>query len=307
MPQRALLLLNPKARQGQANLDPALQCLQEHGLQLIEVTPTKKQNLSDIIRSHQGQVDLVIVGGGDGTLNGALDGLVDTQLPLGILPLGTANDLARTLGIPNDPSRACDIIGRGNQRKIDLGWVNGKHFLNVASIGISVQITQELTREVKSRWGIFAYLFTAIRVLFRARPFHAEIRSNGQAWQVKTVQIAIGNGRHYGGGMTVHKDARIDDGLLHLYSLEVNHWWQLMPLIPAMRRGALEKSKNARTLQGQAFEIRSLRRPRPLNTDGEIVGQTPCHFRLIPQALSVFAPMDPRPVPADLASASVPG
>ncbi|MHC5722287.1 MAG: diacylglycerol kinase family protein, partial [Nostoc sp.] len=91
--------------------------------------------------------ELVIIGGGDGTLNAAVDALVDTQLPLGILPLGTANDLARTLEIPNSLSEACKIIAYRNLHRIDLGWVNGKHFFNVASLGLSVKITERLTKE----------------------------------------------------------------------------------------------------------------------------------------------------------------
>ena len=290
MGKRALLLLNPKARQGTADLTPALDRLTQEGFELIEEFLDPKRPIGQVIRSYAGKVELVIVGGGDGTLNLAAEALVETQMPLGILPLGTANDLARTLNIPTDLTRACDIIARGNLRRIDLGMVNQKYFLNVASVGLSVQVTQELTREVKGRWGIFAYLFTALKVLFRARPFAAEIRTPDQTLSIRTVQIAVGNGRYYGGGLTVDQDAQIDDGLLHLYSLEVNHWWQLIPLLPALRRGALRKASSIRTFQGEAFEVHSIYRSRPLTADGEIVGATPCQFRLVPQALSVFAP-----------------
>ncbi|MHC5828099.1 MAG: diacylglycerol kinase family protein, partial [Nostoc sp.] len=126
------------------------------------------KHLAEVIFRYQHQVELVIIGGGDGTLNAAVDALVDTQLPLGILPLGTANDLARTLEIPNSLSEACKIIAYGNLHRIDLGWVNGKHFFNVASLGLSVKITERLTKEVKRRWGIFAYAATALQVIWEA-------------------------------------------------------------------------------------------------------------------------------------------
>jgi hypothetical protein len=118
-----------------------------------------------VIRRYQQQIDLVIVGGGDGTLNATIEAIIETQLPLGILPLGTANDLARTLAIPNSLPEACQIIASGNLRRIDLGSVNGKYFFNVASLGLSVKITQQLTKEIKRRWGIFAYAAIAFQVI----------------------------------------------------------------------------------------------------------------------------------------------
>jgi diacylglycerol kinase (ATP) len=242
-----------------------------------------------MIRRYQTEIDLVIVGGGDGTLNAAVDAIVDTQLPLGILPLGTANDLARTLGIPNSLPAACQIIAAGNLRRIDLGWVNGKYFFNVASLGLSVNITQKLTREVKRRWGIFAYAAIALQVIWKSRPFSAEIRTQDQSFRVKTVQIAVGNGRYYGGGMAVFHDATIDDQRLDLYSLEIQHWWQIIPLLPAIRQGRHIHWRSVRAIQGQELEVYT-RKPYPVNTDGEITTYTPAVFRVMPRAIGVLVP-----------------
>lgn len=289
MTQRALLLVNRHARQGKDSLSEAIDKLQTLGVELVEESTENPRQLSELIRRYQHEVDLVIVGGGDGTLNAAVDALIDTQLPLGILPLGTANDLARTLGIPNSLAEACEIIAKGQSQRIDLGWVNGKHFFNVASLGLSVQITQKLTKEVKRRWGILAYAATALQVILQTRPFRAEIQINGDLIPVKTVQIAVGNGRYYGGGMTVVHDATIDDQRLDLYSLELNHWWQIIALLPAMRQGRHSEWSGVRALRGQEIKVYT-RKPRPLNTDGEITTHTPAHFRVIPQAITVFVP-----------------
>ncbi|MBD2340372.1 lipid kinase [Calothrix sp. FACHB-156] len=293
MSPRALLLVNHHARQGQKRLTEAIQCLQERGLDLIEESTENPKRLTEIIQHYRNQVDLVIVGGGDGTLNAAVDGLVDTQLPLGILPLGTANDLARTLEIPNSLPEACKIIASGEQRRIDLGWVNGKHFFNVASMGLSVRITERLTKEAKRRWGVFAYVATALQVIWESRPFSAEIRMNGESIRVRTVQIAVGNGRYYGGGMAVVHDATIDDQRLDLYSLEIKNWWQIILLLPSMREGKHIKWREVRAYQGQEMEVYT-RKPRPINTDGEITTYTPAHFRVIPKAVSVFVPPAPQ-------------
>jgi diacylglycerol kinase family enzyme len=138
---------------------------------------------------------------------------------------------------------------------------------------------------------VFAYLFAAAEVLSRSRPFTADIRTEAETVRVRTVQVTVGNGRHYGGGLTVDDRARIDDGLLHLYSLEVKHWWQLIPLIPALRRGTLRDSRHVRTLQGQEFEVTPVKKRRKrVMADGEVSGRTPATFRLVPKALSVFVP-----------------
>ncbi|TAF11236.1 MAG: lipid kinase [Nostocales cyanobacterium] len=289
MNPRALLLVNRHARQGQQGLLEAINCLETLGFHLIQESTEHPKHLGDVIRRYQKEIDLVIVGGGDGTLNAAVDAIVDTQLPLGILPLGTANDLARTLGIPNSLPLACQIIAAGNLRRIDLGWVNGKYFFNVASLGLSVNITQKLTREVKRRWGIFAYAATALQVIWKSRPFSAEIRTHGQSFRVKTVQIAVGNGRYYGGGMAVFHDATIDDQRLDLYSLEISHWWQIIPLLPAIRQGRHIHWRSVRAIQGQEIEVYT-RRPYPINTDGEITTSTPAVFRVMPGAIGVLVP-----------------
>ncbi|MEQ9481668.1 lipid kinase [Coleofasciculus sp. F4-SAH-05] len=288
-PKTALLLINRKSRHGQENLVETIRQLKELGFIVLEELTEDPLKLPDIIRHYQHQVDLVIIGGGDGTLNAAIEGLVDTQLPLGILPLGTANDLARTLKITVDLPQACQVIATGQYQRIDLGLVNEQYFFNVASCGLSVEITQRLTKEDKSRWGILAYLSMALKMILQARPFRAEIRINGEAIRIKTIQIAIGNGRHYGGGMTVCYDAKIDDQRLDLYSLEMRHWWHILLILPALWRGRHADLPGVRTLQGTEFEIYT-RKPRSINTDGEITTSTPATFRVIPQVISVVVP-----------------
>lgn len=288
-PKTALLLINRKSRQGQENLAEAIRQLKQLGFIVLEELTEDPLKLPDIIRHYHHQVDLVIIGGGDGTLNAAIEGLVDTQLPLGILPLGTANDLARTLNIPIALPQACQVIATGRYQRIDLGLVNDQYFFNVASCGLGVEITQRLTKNAKRRWGILAYIATALQVIWQARPFRAEIRINGESIRIKTIQIAIGNGRHYGGGMTVFHDATIDDKKLDLYSLEMRHWWHILLILPALWQGRHTDLPGVRTLHGTEFEI-STRKPRSINTDGEITTSTPATFRVIPQVISVLVP-----------------
>jgi diacylglycerol kinase (ATP) len=287
--RNALLLVNRHSRNGQRYALSIAAQLELIGIKPIEESIKHPEALSDLIRQYRDRVDLVVIGGGDGTLNAAAAGLVDTQIPLAILPLGTANDLARTLGIAPSPIDACKAISTSQVRRIDLGWVNGKYFFNVASLGLSVKITHNLTKEAKSRWGVFAYAKAALQAIWQSRPFAAIISQDGESVKVKTLQIAVGNGRFYGGGMAVAADAAIDDRRLDLYSLEVSHWWQIVFLLPSLWRGDHGSDRNVRALHCREVTI-STRKPRPINTDGELTTYTPAQFRVIPQAIPVLVP-----------------
>ena len=289
MTKRALLLINRHSRKGKENFAQTVELLNHWDFEIISVPLKKVEDIPFLLEKYRSSIDLVIVGGGDGTLNAMVDVLVETQLPLGIIPLGTANDLARTLGIPNSIAEACRIIAEGNLKYIDLGWVNNKYFFNVASLGLSVKITQKLNKGLKRRLGILAYAWTALQLLSKTRPFTAMIGIDGQNIKVKTLQIAIGNGRYYGGGMPIAHDAQIDDQRLDLYSLEIEHWWQIFPLLWTLPRGQQGLLSWVRTLKGKEIQIQT-RKPHSINTDGEITSTTPAMFRVIPAALGVYIP-----------------
>jgi YegS/Rv2252/BmrU family lipid kinase len=287
--RRLLVVVNRRSRSGATAPDAMFARLEQAGLTLLVEECGPGVDLSDLIRRLRHEVQAVVLGGGDGTLNAAAAGLLETGLPLGILPLGTANDLARTLGLPEDPVEAAGVIASGHRRFIDLGEVNGKYFFNVASLGLSVDLTRALTRDLKRRWGKLGYAVAALKALSRARHFSAEIRAGDRRLQVRSVQIAVGNGRHYGSGMTVSEDTEIDDARLDVYSLEPRRLWTLALLLPAMRRGSHGEHEEVRTLTGAEFEIRT-RWPRPINTDGELTTQTPARFSVHPRAIAVFVP-----------------
>jgi YegS/Rv2252/BmrU family lipid kinase len=181
------------------------------------------------------------------------------------------------------------VIAEGHRKAIDLGRVNDHYFFNVASVGLSVEITQKLTRGAKRRWGILAYGLTALKVVAQTRPFHATICVDGESRRVKTLQIAVGNGCYYGGGMMIANDALIDDQRLDIYSLDVEHWWQIFPLIYHLPQGRQKLLPWVRTFQGRSVEILT-NKSRKINTDGEIMTETPAMFSVVPQAIEVFVP-----------------
>lgn len=303
--RRALFVVNPRARRGAGGHAAVRRRLEEGGIALLDVPWTAGARgaggadsaLSELLRRRSGDADLVVVGGGDGTLNSAARGLYDTQLPLGILPLGTANDFARTLGIPADPLAAADLIVAGAPRAIDLGEVNGHLFLNVASIGFSADLARALTAEAKRRFGVLGYGVVAARLLWQSRPFTAFIEHDGRVETVRTLQVSVGNGRYYGGGLAIAADATADDGALDFYSLEVAHWWHLLALLPSLRRGTLGQWKEVRSFRTTSVVVRTSR-PRAVNTDGELVTFTPATFGVRRGAIRVYAPPPRSAAPA---------
>jgi diacylglycerol kinase (ATP) len=288
-PHRALLLYNPSARRGDRALDAA-KTLKAAGIEVRLVECRDPQLASAQIACHASDVDRIVLAGGDGTLSNAAAGIIKAGLPLGILPLGTANDLARTLQIPNNLEAAAGLIVAGKTRRIDVGEVNGHLFFNVASIGLSADLAACLSPELKRRWGKLGYALAAAKVLVAGRRFHAHIIGSAGDVRVNTMQVAVGNGRHYGGGSIIHEDAMIDDGLLDLYSLESRRVWGLLLKLRAFRRGQHGTWQEVRTAKQPEFVIHT-RRPRAVNADGELVTQTPAHFRVRPQAVDVFAPI----------------
>ena len=287
MSPQALLLINPHSRRGAGSIGVVTAALRQAGLDLV--AENAGGEAAAAIHRYANVVDRVIVGGGDGSLNAAVPALLATGLPLGVIPLGTANDFARTLGIPLDPHRAAQVVAAGNIKRVDVAEANGHPFLNVASIGFGVDLTRAVTRDSKRRWARFGYAVAGWRVLSRLRPFTAEITHGGQVHISRTVHVAIGNGRHYGGGMVVDEQAWLDDGRLHTFSLEVDHWWRLLRLLPALRKGTHGTWTEVRTMTGEEVMVRT-RRSRSVNTDGEITTRTPLTVRVRPAALGVFVP-----------------
>lgn len=286
--RRALLIANRMARSVSDRCERAIALLEDAGIDVIVPDAPSKHSVARTIAAHRGECDAVIVAGGDGSLNVALQGLVKANLPLGILPLGTANDLARSLGIPVDVEGACAVIAGGIAHPIDVGRVNGVYFFNEMSIGISPTVTRLLTKEQKAKLGIFALIVRGLGAARMMRRFRVDLDCDGRRHALHTAQLTIGNGRSFG-GFIQSDEASLDDHRLDLYSISFPTWWSYLEGLYALVRRRYDHTRSVTTMHGASFGIRTRRR-RPIEADGEIVSMTPATVTVVPDAVRVFVP-----------------
>ncbi len=253
---------------------------------VCDETPT-----ADVVRSIGAELERIVVGGGDGTVNGMLSTVRDAGVPMGVLPLGTANDFARSLDIPDDPLAALDVVVAGATRRIGLGEANGKLFVNAAGLGLGPDLTKTLDEERKTRLGVFAYFASLVEVLGDRRTRRATLEIGDRTRRTKFLQITIANGKHYGGGLTISRDARLDDGKLRVLCIRPQSIPELLGRILTLRWGVTGPTDRQKLWLETAEEVRiRTQRPCDVTLDGEFALSTPITCRCIPSAIDVYAP-----------------
>jgi YegS/Rv2252/BmrU family lipid kinase len=288
--KRVLLAVNGRARRGRMARDEAAAAFRARGHDVVEITKdVPPGELSNTIVAHKNDVDVVVVGGGDGTLLTAIDGLIETKKPLVILPLGTFNELARTLGVPSDPAAVAALVDEGVPLQIDVGSVNGVKYFNEASVGLSTRITRMQTPEIKRRWGMLAILVTTLRALHWARPLHLEVEAeDGTKRLVRAVQLSAANSYRFG-GVVENPEASLADGMLDLYSIDAEGFWPTVALIAAVVLRRFHHSPDVKTFRGKRFVVRSVHgRPHPVAADSEVVTHLPAEFTVVERAVTVL-------------------
>ena len=282
----AVLVVNKKARAG-ADLDIAqcLAILQAGGIttQVFSLGEDEPAQLD----AWMVEADAIIVAGGDGSINHNLQQVIKAGKVLAIIPMGTANDFARNLGIPNDPRLACELIVAGNIAALDVASVNGHYFVNVAHIGLGVSVTYELTDEVKKRWGIFSYLRAFISALKRMRTFRAKLLLDERAKRYRLIHLSVGCGRFYGGGNVVDEHCYANNGWLNITGLRKRNLFKLLISLPFIRFGRHRLISEAIVAKAKRLEL-TTRRPMEIHADGEPVGHTPAVFELHERVLRVI-------------------
>lgn len=292
-PVRAVLVVGAGARRGQRLFLAARQLLVDRGVHLVgEYLVKGADEAAERVRAAvDNGVPLVIVGGGDGTIRAVLPAVARREVVLGILPLGTANNFARSVGLPMDLAGAVDVIADGREIVVDLGLINGKHFANNLSIGDPRTVINATPSSVKRWLGAFAYVLYEAEFILRQRLFCCTVTTGEGSTRFLTRHLMAMNGAHLG-TRPIAPDARLDDGLLDLFALASLSRWQGFRFWTRFILGRHLRDPELRRFRVARATI-TTDPPRSVIVDGERGPTTPVEVSVDVGALRVMAPREP--------------
>jgi diacylglycerol kinase (ATP) len=292
MVKKARLIYNPTSgrEEMRRRLPDILQRLEGYGFETsTHATIGAGDAILAAAEAARRKFDIVIAAGGDGTLNEVVSGLAeaDERPPLGILPLGTTNDLARALRIPRVWDAAIDIIARGEVMAMDVGRMNQRYFVNIAGGGSLTELTYEVPSKMKTMLGQLAYYMKGFEKLPRFRPFRMRLHSKEMELNEQLMLFFVANSRSVGGFEKLLPEAKLDDGWMDVLLLRRCHIRDFIRLATIAARG--EKIQDPLVVQ---FRTQHLIIESPdyvqLNLDGEFGGTLPCEIKVLPQHQEVF-------------------
>jgi YegS/Rv2252/BmrU family lipid kinase len=286
----AALVVNTCSQRGERLFVRARHELARRGITLTALARVQHPSLlPDIV---DGMINdghrLVIVGGGDGTISTVVDAFAFRDAVLGLLPFGTGNSFAQTLGVPLALPEAVDVIEHGRVVRVDLGRVGAHYFANTVEIGLSTEVARTTTEPLKRLVGNLAYLLVGAMTLWRHRPFRCTMVVDGSTQTYDTHEVIVANGRIFG-RTVLHQEATVEDRLLTISVMEpldrLRHAWLWLRFILG------RPSAFARVPQITAQElVLAADPPQAVTMDGELIGATPMQIRVAPEALNVLVP-----------------
>lgn len=288
MLRRVVLIANRHAGSGEPPVD-RLATVVEQGAREVSVHWIDAPRMIWPSRSALRGADAMVVAGGDGTINRVLPWALECEIPLGVIPCGTANDFARTLQIPTDPEEAAELILAGKTHRVDVAQANDVLFLNAAGIGVSAAIGRHISQQEKSLLGVLAYARHLWRALSRGNSFVVEIDGDSIHGRHHAKQVIVANGRHYGGGMTVREDAALDDGTLTVLLVRPRDMLTYVRYFLAFRTGRYRPGAPVLLAHARRLSL-AVKGRLDVSVDGEIRSRTPVDFRVHEKALEVFVP-----------------
>ncbi|ONI39392.1 lipid kinase [Candidatus Epulonipiscium fishelsonii] len=295
--KKSLLLYNPMAgnRQLVSQLDYIAERMQALGytLQLYRSEAPgaiKKQIINEV----EQDIDLIMIAGGDGTINECVNGLFTKNLdiPVGILPLGTANDFATTANIPNTLKEAINIIEENNLKYVDVGKVNEQYFINVCNMGIFSGVSHEIDLNLKKNFGKLAYYAKGIEELKNYETMNIEIISKETSLKGRYVFILVFNGKGAGGFNKMAKQASITDGYLDLVAIKDVEPYEIPALFLKMLQGQYLDDNNVdyARISKATIKCRNLDKKFVTDIDGEIGPSFPLEIEVVSNKFKIFMP-----------------
>ncbi|MEV4933193.1 diacylglycerol kinase [Sphingobium sp. LMA1-1-1.1] len=290
LPREAVLIVNVHSRRGEALFKDAKAMLEEAGLRLIAAHAVKEpERLQETVRGAVADgAPMVIVGGGDGSLSGTVDELVSKDCVFGVLPLGTANSFARTLGIPLDLEGAVAVISGGRRRRIDLGMIDRDYFVNAASLGLSPRIGETVPHKLKRYLGRVGYLLWAIKCSIGFRAFRLTLDDGVKRRNMWATEVRILNGPYHG-GVELSDQADVDTGDIVIQAVvgrsHARLAWDWYAKFFKLR----DRDAQTEEFRGKAFRIET-RPPQRISIDGEVLASTPVTVQVAAGAVEVAVP-----------------
>jgi YegS/Rv2252/BmrU family lipid kinase len=289
--RRIAVVVNTHSRRGRRHFGDVLRLLRAEGFHLLGTfAVTDPKRLRQVLDSAlETGPDLLVVGGGDGTLSAAVKHVAHRDVALGVLPLGTTNNFARSLGVPLDLAGAVGVFSTGKVADIDLGLAGDREFANLASFGVSVEVAGTVKPWLKRLLGRAAYPLTALTILPGHHPFRAYITVDGRRHELLTHQLNIANGRFHG-GWQVARDISIDNGTLVAYQLGSGKRLRLLmeTLIRATTGRWRSLAEGPFVIGGEM--LLETDPPMAADVDGEVRLRTPIVLRTVRNGLRVMVP-----------------
>ena len=287
----AALIVNAKSRQGQRHFADACKAMESLPFPVDAHAVDDPGDLCDVLtKALAKKPDLVIIGGGDGTVSGLIDQLVGKNIVLGVLPFGTANSFARTLGIPLDIPAAVEVLRAGHRRRIDLGMIGDDYYANCATLGIAPQIAASVPHTLKKVAGRFGYLAWAAWEFVRFKPFTLIVGEGAAAERLRVVEVRISNGPYHGGTELV-ESAEVDSGEIvvqavvgHVKRRLVQNWTASVLRLPA-------RHEDVREFRGKSIRL-ATEPVLPISIDGELLAKTPVTAKIAAGIIEVMAPAE---------------
>lgn len=242
-------------------------------------------------RAAAGRGEVPVVVSGDGLIGKVGGVLAGTGTPLGVIPGGRGNDLARVVGIPTQPADAVAVLAAGHRRRIDVGEANGERFLCIASCGFDSDANR-IANETKIIGGPLVYAYAAIKALWQWRPARFTVTVDGTASTVRGYSVVVANSQAYGGGMFVAPQARLDDGELDVVITGDVSKWRFLTGLPQVFKGEHIDRDEVTTLRGRVVDV-DADRGFDVYADGDRLTELPMRVALLGGALELIAPEAP--------------
>jgi YegS/Rv2252/BmrU family lipid kinase len=284
-----VILVNPSSGGGRGlKLLPRVEAALDERHAVFRVVRTKslEHGIGKALRAAEaGETPVVLSGDGMvGAIGGALAG---SETPLGILPGGRGNDLARVLGIPSEPEAAVEVVLAGHSRPIDVGEANGRPFLGIASVGFDSDANR-IANESRLR-GNLVYAWAALRALAGWKSARFTIVVGGQRTRVEGYSVIVANSKAYGGGMFVAPDAELDDGEFDVVTIGQVGKLRFLGNLPKVFKGTHVRNDEVQVTRASRLGL-SASRPFAVYADGEHLTDLPADLRILPRALRVLVP-----------------